>query len=173
MILRRAAAYLLDVAICFAGFALLQFALFVPLRGALGIADDWFHSGWNTQLYTLLTASLPVWAYFTVTQASAAQATLGMRALGLGVSNLRGPGPVGAGQAFVRSLVLLLPWELAHISNNFPMPLWYDPQPGFRPGFALVGLLGGLNIALILLRADRRGLHDLVAGSQVTQRKKA
>ncbi len=72
MLARRAAAYLLDVAICFLAFALLQLGVFLPLRGAFGIDDAWFHSGWNTQLYTLLTISLPVWAYFTFTQSSRA-----------------------------------------------------------------------------------------------------
>ena len=173
MLLRRYAAYMVDVLMGFALFVALQLLVFVPLRSALGIGEDWFHSGWNTQLYTLLTASLPVWAYFTLTQASAAQATLGMRFLGLQLRDLRHTSPVSLGQAFVRSLVLLLPWELAHVTNNFPIPLWFDPQPEFRLGFALVGLLGSLTLALILFRQDKRGLHDLAAGTEIVQRKKA
>lgn len=173
MLLRRWLAYLLDVLVGFALFVGLQTLLFVPLRSRLGISEAWFYSGWNTQLYTWLTASLPVWTYFTLTQASAAQATWGMRALGLRLRNLRSNLPVALNQAFIRSLVLLLPWELAHIANNFPVPLWYDPQPGFRPAFTLVALVGGLTIALILFRPDQRGLPDLVAGTQVIQRKNA
>ncbi|MCW5877768.1 MAG: RDD family protein [Anaerolineales bacterium] len=173
MLVRRWVAYSLDALVGFALFAGLQMALFVPLRTKLGISEPWFYSGWNTQLYTWLTASLPVWLYFSLTQASAAQATWGMRTLGLRLHNLRSNLPVSLNQAFIRSLVLLLPWELAHIANNFPIPLWYDPQPGFRPAFALVVLLGGLTIALILFRSDQRGLPDLVAGTQLIQRKNA
>src|SRR5690554_4516269 len=115
MLARRAAAYLLDVIICFAAFASLQLAVWTPLRTALGIGAEWFQSGWNTQLYTLLTISLPVWVYFTFTQSSAAQATPGKRILGIQIERQDG-GHVSRWQAFLRSLIVLLPWELSHIA---------------------------------------------------------
>lgn len=169
MLARRAAAYLLDVAICFLAFAVLQLGVFLPLRGAFGIDDAWFHSGWNTQLYTLLTISLPVWAYFTFTQSSRAQATFGKRATGIRLESING-GAVSKPQAFLRSLIVLLPWELSHIANNFPLPLWYDPQPGFRPAFILAALAGAALLISTLLHSQQRGVHDLAAGTRVTRR---
>lgn len=166
MLLRRAAGYFVDATISFLVAMLLQLAVWVPLREALGIGTDWFYSGWNTELYTLLTISLPVWAYFIYFQ-TGGRSTLGMKLVKLQVCDLRSNQTLSIYQAFLRTLVLLLPWELAHITNNLPKPLWYDPQPEFRAGFVLVGLLGALNMAFILFRADHRGLHDIVAGTQM------
>ncbi len=62
--LRRGAAYLLDCTVAFAAVAASQVLVLAPLRTWLGMKDEWFHSGWNTEAYTLLTISLPVWLYF-------------------------------------------------------------------------------------------------------------
>lgn len=169
MLARRAAAYLLDVAICFLAFATLQLAVLVPLRTAIGIDDTWFHSGWNTQMYTTLTVSLPVLAYFTFLQSSRTQATFGKRAASIRLENING-GAVSKAQAFLRSLIVLLPWELSHIANNFPVPLWYDQQPGFRPAFILAAFAGAALLISTLLNLQQRGLHDLASDTRVTRR---
>jgi uncharacterized RDD family membrane protein YckC len=82
--------------------------------------------------------ALGVWAFLVIAVPLAA----GGRTLGMGVVGLRAVRadgrPLGAGRAVVRTLVLPL-------------------------SFALLGL----GFLLIVLRGDRRALHDLIAGSAV------
>ncbi len=50
-IFRRLAAYLIDCILVFAVFVIgLQYGLFIPLRSPVIIPEDWFRSGWNTEI---------------------------------------------------------------------------------------------------------------------------
>ena len=69
--------------------------------------------------------------------------------------------------ALLRTAIKLLPWELAHIGNNLPVPVWYMDEPEFRIAFLISGILMALYIATPLFRSDRRTIHDLVAGTVV------
>ncbi len=166
--LRRTFAYLIDSLLAFVGFALTQWLIFVPLRTALGVTEAHFHNGWFTEAYTLLTASLPIWLYFILTERSSWQATLGKRILGLQTVDSASGNQIGFWQAALRTLIKLLPWELAHLANNLPVPIWYTPNPGFRLGFALVPILITVYILLIFFTPKKQTLHDLVAKTRVT-----
>ena len=144
-----------------------QWLVLVPLRQSLGVEESWFYTGTNTEVYTLLTASLPFWLYLIFTQSSARQATLGMSAFQIRVVSLLGTETITRSQALVRTAILLLPWEVAHISNNFPEPMWYSDNPGFRIGFAIVPILIIIYLFVAIKRQDRRSVHDLVAGTIV------
>lgn len=164
----RALAYMLDCTIAFAFLAVTQLLLFVPIREVLGISEDWFYSGWNTELYMLLTISLPIWLYFILLEKSTMRATWGKKALKLQVVNTDG-GSLSSFSAFLRTLIKLLPWEVAHIANNFPVPMWYTEQPGFRIGFAIAGgLMGGYMLTLLLTKR-KQTVHDLVINSFVVK----
>ena len=83
-------------------------------------------------------AALGVWAFIALAYPLAMSGrTLGMAAVGLRVVRADG-GRIGVGRAVIRVLVLPL-------------------------SFALLGF----GILLIVLRADRRALHDLIAGTAV------
>ncbi len=163
----RSIAYLIDFVIAFSFFAVTQILVFKPLREALGIDDRWFLSGINTEFYTLLTISLPIWLYFAVCEQSRWQATAGKRLMKVKVFSATGQKPISFSVSLLRTAIKLLPWEIAHLANNFPEPLMYSSQPGFRLGFALVGVLMGLYMALVALTKKRQGLHDLLAGTVV------
>lgn len=75
----RGVAYLFDCVIAFVFFAATQVLLFTPIREAVNIGEQWFYSGVKTELYTLLTISLPIWLYFAFFDQSAWQATIGKR----------------------------------------------------------------------------------------------
>ncbi len=106
---RRGVAYFIDVSCAFLMFAITQYLVFRPLRSTVGITDDWFRSGWNTEFYTLLTISLPVWFYFALSESSPRRATIGKRVVGIevvdAVSQTRIPFP----RSFARTLVKLIP----------------------------------------------------------------
>ncbi|MEQ8767115.1 MAG: RDD family protein [Planctomycetota bacterium] len=169
-LLSRGFAYLLDCTIAFAVFAVVQLFALLPLRESIGITDAWFHSGWNTELYTLLTISLPVWMYFALFE-SWRGATPGKRLSRIRVLDVWSGEGIGFGRALLRTLVKLLPWELAHLGNNLPEPMWYAEDPGLRVAFALSGLMLAVLIGSVLLSKSRRGLHDLAARSLVVSSK--
>jgi len=166
-IILRGAAYLIDCAIAFVFFAATQLLILVPIREAMGITEEWFYSGVNTQVYMLLTISLPIWLYFILTERSAWQATLGKRIVKLKVVKGLSGERIGIVQSLIRTAIKLLPWEIAHLTNNFPEPLMYASEPTFRIGFAFVGLLMGAYMALVLFTKRKQGLHDLIAKTVV------
>jgi len=111
---------------------------------------------------------------------SAQQATVGKRLMGLRVTDTAGK-HIGFGQAVLRTVVKLLPWESAHLIANLPTSMWIDPQSGkfswnvsvseFRYNlFTVVYILLGLYFAVMVLTHRRQSVHDLIAGTVVTRR---
>ena len=166
-LVRRGAAYLIDCVIAFAFFVGTQLLLFKPLRPALGIDEQWFHSGIHTELYTLLTISLPTWLYFALCEVSKWRATVGKRILYLQVVPRTTRSRLGLPRSMARTFMKLLPWELAHLTNNLPVPLRYAAEPGFRIGFSAVGLLMGWYMASIALTKARQAPYDLLLNTTV------
>ncbi len=167
-ILRRLAAYLIDCILVFTVFVIgLQYALFVPLRSLVLGTEDWFRSGWNTEIYTLLTISLPIWLYFILTEASPWRATLGKKLLKIQTLGTASRNRISILQSVIRTLIKLLPWELAHATNNLPTPMWSTADPGFRLGFALVPLLIMIYLLMTQFTRHKQGPHDLAARTEV------
>jgi uncharacterized RDD family membrane protein YckC len=148
-------------------FAVLQLLVFSPLRSMIGIDEQWFHSGERTQIYTLMTISLPIWLYFALTESSPWRATVGKKLLGLCVAGAERGERIGFWRALVRTIIKLLPWEIAHLSNNLPAPMWYADDPGFRIGFVVSGVLMIVYMAMVAFAPRRRGPHDLIARTVV------
>jgi uncharacterized RDD family membrane protein YckC len=169
-ITRRSIAYLIDSLLVFVVFVVVaQRFLFVPVRQLVLGSDDWFRSGWNTELYTLLTISLPTWLYFTLSETSSWQGTIGKRLLRLRTLDAMGGERVPLGRAFLRTLLKLAPWEIAHLTNNLPVPMWYDPDPGFRIGFVVVPVLAVIYLIVASVTQHKQGPHDLAARTVVSQ----
>ena len=173
----RLAAFLVDLlVVCAAVVVLLQLVL-DPLRSALGPA--WARVGWFYVGYTLLTVSLPIWLYFAGYESSDQHATVGKRWLRIKVAGADGR-PPSFMRALLRTIVKLLPFEIAHLVIAVPINPFIDPITGglILPGMQELGgtVLAGLLVALLILGAsllsaalhpDRRTLHDLVAGTWV------
>lgn len=174
---RRIGAYYVDVALIVVFFVVTQTFLRTPLRILLG--DAWMKSGLLLELYVLATVSVPAWLYFAFSDSSPRQATVGKRLWGLIVTDMAGK-RIAFSQALARTVIKLLPWELAHLIANVPTSMWIDPQSGalswdvlvspFRYSlFGIVYLLLGLYLVTMLLRTDRRSVHDLLTGTTVTR----
>ncbi len=169
--LRRGFAYGADCFVAFTFFVITQLLILVPLRDFFGITTAWFHDGVQTEIYTLVTVSIPVWLYFILSERSASGATIGKRLLKLSVRTLPTTEQISGRQALLRNAVKLLPWEIAHLANNLPVPMMYADEPAFRLGFVASGvLMGGLMVSVVVHR-QRRGLHDLAAGTCVVHHK--
>jgi uncharacterized RDD family membrane protein YckC len=177
-VIRRVGAYLLDIVIAFGFFASTQYLIFAPLRDRLG--SQWMTSGILLEVYVLLTISLPVWLYFSITESSRWQASIGKRILGLLVTDTDGD-RIGFGSGFLRTVIKLLPWEIAHLIANLPTSMWINPQTGavdinteisaYRVWlFTIVYVLLAVYLVAIFLTERNRSVNDLVAGTIVIRR---
>ena len=165
---RRTIAYLIDSLFAFIVFVVvMQTFFFVPIRHLIIGSDDWFRSGWNTEVYTLVTMSFPTWLYFSLFETFTWQATIGKHLLKLKTLDKISGNRITLFQAIVRTLVKLAPWEIAHLTNNLPVPMLYDPNPSFRIGFIVVPILIMLYVILASVTQNRQSLHDLIAKTVV------
>ncbi len=160
---RRAAAYLLDVALLAGAVLVTQGALRL-----LGVGLPPAALGWQVEAWVLATVSLPAWLYFIALDHFSG-ATVGKRRLGLRVESARG-GRLTWGQAALRTVFKLLPWELTHATLLLPTPIWFDPNAGLRPGLIAVYVLLGLYVAAAALTPRRQSVPDLLSGAVVAQK---
>ncbi len=168
-IFRRLLAYCIDILLVYVILvAALQLILFAPIRQFFIESEDWFRSGWNTEVYALLTISIPIWLYFILFEISPWQATIGKHLLKLQTVDFSTKNKISLKQTIVRTFFKLLPWEIAHFTNNVPIPMWYDTNPSLRIGFIIVPLLVILYLVLAILTPNRQSLHDLIARTVVT-----
>lgn len=159
---RRSAAYGVDILILVAILIPLAFVI----QAMTGYRPD---SGLGVWLASVATISLPSWAYFGLSDASASGATIGKRLLRIHVV-AEGGGRIRPGIAFLRTAIKLLPWELTHLTM-FAL----SPQLGTFSGLQLALLwvvYGSLAAYLIvaLRNGGERSIHDFVAQSAVRLR---
>jgi uncharacterized RDD family membrane protein YckC len=168
--LRRIAALLIDYCLILGWMAVIAVVSSVIALSTGGFAN-WL--AWGTaaaQLAGFLVLVLPVGVYLFLTESSTRQATLGKRALRMRVVGMDGK-RASRGRILVRTIVKLLPWEFAHFM------VWNVVDVASRGGAAFPGwLVAGLVVAdaipvgyvlVVALQHDRRGPHDLVAGTRV------
>lgn len=166
---RRLLALLID-------YALIVAYLIVLVLGALLVAritgtfTDWLAFGtFGAELLGFVFLVLPVGVYLYAGEASARQATVGKRVLGLRVvleADGERPGRV---RILVRTVIKLIPWEFAHFfvwqaaasAGLAVFPSW------ITVGIAAANLLPIVYLVCVLVQRDKRGPHDLVAGTRV------
>lgn len=124
-------------------------------------------AGWQLHLWVFLVVSLPLWGYYTLTQSSAHQATWAMRWFKLQTISLTRQ-RVTVGQAFLRSVVMLLPFELNHTAlfGTIPDPAGYLTMALI----ALTWVLIGGNLGAALLTEKQQTIHDWVAGTTIVMK---
>ena len=168
-IVRRVAAYFIDVTLLMLVVQGFQWGLLAvtggfPFESMAALNNGWIIYGW-----VLLTVSLPIWAYFVLSEHSHWQATLGKRFLGLQVRSAAGE-KASWRQLLGRTVLKLLPWEIFHLTFMLPVPLLSDPAPAFRPGF-VVGFVVLLLYLLVLRQTPRQqSIHDLIMRTVVGER---
>jgi uncharacterized RDD family membrane protein YckC len=168
--LRRIAALLIDYALILGWIAVVA-GVSAVIAAISGGYSDWL--AWGTTVAELLGFAvlvLPVGVYLFLCENSARQATVGKRAMRLRVVAVDGARP-HAGRILVRTVVKLLPWEIAHffvwhavdtVSHGATeFPLW------LLIGLLVADVLPVVYVLVVALQRDRRGPHDLAAGTRV------
>jgi len=159
LLLRRMAAYAVDMALLFAVLAPTGWLI----ERALGFMPRTGPEIWRT---LLVNFSVPVWLYFTIADASGRGATFGKRWLRLRVSRQDGTS-LSSSRAFGRTAAKLLPWELTHFSA-FALaadPKHFSVAQGVGLAAASVIVLGYL--ACAAFTRGRRSVHDFIARTVV------
>ena len=168
---RRVAAWMLDYVVIAAYLILLTAASIGILASPIAPAfTSALREPTAAELVGFLALTAPVVLYFALLEASAWQATLGKRALGIIIA-----GPAGARltvwPAVAREGVRFLPWELSHAlvwrlalspaRNSFPA--WA------AVGFAVVYVLMFVYLVTLFFGSQDRTLYDRLAGSWVVR----
>ena len=167
---KRSFAYFLDCFICYSLVMLLiQWALLSNLRESIGLTDEWFERSWNLQMYVLLTISLPVWLYFTYFDSKKSVGTFGKRIMKLSVTDMQSE-RIGLKKSFIRTLLKLSPWEIAHIGVIFPTPLYFSDNSDVRLVTILGILLFGIYMISILISPNGRSVYDKLVGTKVVMK---
>ncbi|VEF49773.1 RDD family [Bacillus freudenreichii] len=158
---KRLAAYMIDFLIL--ATVLLGIQLFISL-----VTDGWpfsrFRSGVQIEIWVLCTMSIPVWTYF-ITHEFRKQQTIGKKNLKLRVTRSDG-GRLTLWQAWLRTLIKLLPWEVTHIIVLVPVPWW---EPGAEPNnfIYIPNALILIYIICLFVTTGRKGPQDLIAATLV------
>ena len=165
--IKRAIAYFVDCIIVFSIIMLvLQWAIFSQFRDVIGITDAWFRSSWNMQLYVLLSISIPVWLYFAYFDSKHSKGSFGKRLFKLSVKDNSGGG-ISFSKSLFRSILKLLPWEIAHIGVIWPTPIYFEAEPTVRI-LTIIGMaLFLIYVFSILIDKDKRSLYDIVLNVNV------
>ncbi len=156
---RRLAAYAVDV--------LLLAITLLPLAFLLGaVVGTDVATGAGVWLRSLLTISVPAWAYFILTDHLAGGRSLGKRLLRLRTRASVGGAP-GWGASILRTAAKLLPWELVHLAF-FGLAARLGEFGGVQVWVAMLSYaLMGAYILVALLNGGRRSLPDFVAATHV------
>jgi uncharacterized RDD family membrane protein YckC len=156
LILKRSAAYVLDICL-----------LFVILAPAALLVEQWLGifppTPSQVWLAAVVSFSIPAWLYFLLSDCSRSGATLGKKVLRLRVVQVGGA-RVGWLRALARTAIKLLPWEMAHI---FGFALAEQLGSSFQAA-GLIAANGFVLIYLAVLIANhgRRSIHDLVVNTE-------
>lgn len=161
----RMGAYLIDIGFLYVAVLGSQFGLRAISKK---FSFTRLKTGPQIERWVLLTVSLPTWFYFTLSEGSKRQGTIGKQLLGLQVTDMAGQ-RISFGRALLRTMVKLAPWEITHLSLMLPTPLFQEDEPEFRPGLIIANLLLIIYIALMALTPRKQSLHDLLARTAVLE----
>lgn len=168
---RRILSLLIDYALILAWMALLTLSTVIAWAIS-GQSTDWLELGvGGAQLLGFLLLVVPVGIYLFACEASSRHATVGKRVMRLRVVDETTTGAPAPWQVLVRTVVKLLPWEVAHFfvwqtiatvsADSLVFPAWV------MVGLILADVIPLVYVGFVLFHRERRGPHDLAAGTRV------
>lgn len=173
LFLRRCVAYCLDCIIVF----IVAIPVFQGLTWLLSGGTFWnYLRSWAlAQGWIMLSVVVPCWLYFSLTEASPWQATLGKRLLGLRVTDCAGR-RLGTGRALWRNFVKLIPWQFVHIGLFAPTATGYaymgqlPPEMSWWWAFTIIAYaLTLLYLLIALITLGARSAHDYICMTKVSR----
>ena len=137
-----------------------------------GRLADWQEFGvGGAQALGFVVLVVPVGIYLFACEASRTQATLGKRVMRLRVIDERSGGRPAPWRILLRTVVKLAPWEFAHFvvwqvvaeatGESSVFPVW------LIVGLLLANVIPVVYVVVVALQRERRGPHDLAAGTRV------
>lgn len=149
---------------------ILGWMAFIAVVALIGFAITGSFANWlrfgtkGAQLLGFVLLVLPVGLYLYTSEASARQATIGKRVMGLRVVSADDLGRPSRTHILVRTIVKLLPWEVAHFA------VWHiaaltaagaSDFPGWLMATMIVAnLLPVVYVLMFALQREGRGPHD-------------
>lgn len=158
---RRGAAALLDGLI-------LGLALQALHWGTLALGRPELTTGWQWHGFLAATVTLPAFLYYASFEGLGSNATLGKRLLGLRVVNTYG-GRISLARASLRTLLKLVPWELAHTALCHPEPVFVTGRIGMPRVLFAAYVVGGFYIATMMMSLKKQSVHDWASGTCVVR----
>ncbi len=168
---KRLKALAFDYVVILGYIALLSIATLAVVKtaGLLGLSLRWPENPVLADLTAFITLILPVTLYFAFGESSSNQATWGKRRAGIKVVDDQGR-RLKKRMAFVRSVVKLMPWQIAHTSifqmggfTSGPV----QPSAMVIAGFTLVYVMVGVYVASAGLTKKHRTPYDWLSGAFV------
>jgi len=154
------------------GIDLSIIAVWAAVAGLVALVLGWiglrFETAAGRDALAFVTLVLPVALTFAYQEAGPRQATLGKRRMGLVAVDGNGS-RLAPGRSLARSALKLLPWQLGH-SAVFRLVADADSV-----AWLIVSLVAQaivlVSLSMVVLGAQGRALHDVVAGTRVAVRK--
>jgi uncharacterized RDD family membrane protein YckC len=160
--IKRLLAYWIDFVILTIVLVGLQMLLYFITSG---IPFDYLKKGYEIELWVLLSMSFPVWLYFIFCELYKQQ-TIGKWMLKLTVINVDGS-KIKLHQAFIRTFIRLLPWELTHLIILVPKPWWDTEEPYNINLIYIPNILMLLYILVVFATKGKIGVHDYIVKTRV------
>ncbi|MCF8531700.1 MAG: RDD family protein [Reyranella sp.] len=152
----RTVAALIDGIILMVAIQVMGFFLVAPVDPPADMEDlakvlDYVNAAMPIQ--QIILSTVLIWAYYAFQESSAAQATLGKRALGIRVSATDGT-RLDLAKASLRAWPIFLPNAAWLVSSGLAM---------------LVGLVALVACLTVAFSSRKQGIHDMMAGAVLTK----
>jgi uncharacterized RDD family membrane protein YckC len=164
----RLLAIVIDYVVVIAGYLAL---IFIAGRVAAAQAPSLLPRLFQTNAVTaevsgFFLMTLPISAYFALSESSCFQATLGKRWLGLRIVDRAGA-RISLGRSVARTTLKFVPWELAHAGTWQLEFSPADPSTSGQVAIGITWLLVGMAIWSLLRTATHQTWYDRLAGTLV------
>lgn len=168
---RRLKALFLDYSVILGWMAVLALATLL-LWLLTGRIHNWLELGvTGAQALGFMLLVAPVGFYLYASESSSLQATWGKAKFGLKVVDAATGGRPSRAQLLLRTIIKLIPWEIAHFAIWHIIARTSAGRPAFNRWLMAVTLFADAlpfaYTATAAFQRERRGPHDLLAGTRV------
>jgi uncharacterized RDD family membrane protein YckC len=122
----------------------------------------------QSNLVSFFALLFPILLYFVIYEYKNSHATIGKKKVGIHVSSTSGS--LYLWQIIVRNILKLAPWQMAHMAMFNVLANNSQPTLFFYFCITFVYVFPIVNIGFMIIRKDRRSLHDIIAKTIVLKK---